>query len=127
MDDASSGGRRQFEAVDWDRIESEAGTTDRQTLLGVGLSVVVVGVFSVDYLTPVETPLAGLSGLDWLLFGAATLFVSIGVSVFGNRERGYRQLRAFTRHRLAVAGAVYLGVFFAVGVLGPVYVSEPRL
>lgn len=128
MSDSPSTEERRFDTVDWSSLDPT--TTDRgsrRTVVAVLLPLVVAAAFAVDYLTADGPPASGPTALDWLLIGAAAVLVSVGLALVGDTQRVREQWSSFRRHRLAVAGLVYLVGFFAVGLVGPLYFTEPKL
>ncbi|WP_435175771.1 ABC transporter permease [Halorussus sp. AFM4] len=116
-----------FEAVDWERVtaaESEhLGRNVRAFLAGLGL---LAAGFLYDAGGNSLPLVAALEPLDWLL---AVSLVAVGSFVAvplarnpGMTRRYWKRLRS---HPLGVASLAYILLFAAVGLVGPLFVTEP--
>lgn len=118
-----------FEAVDWDRIDDDvrsASWNGRAFVAGAALLAVgYVHQRFADGSVPFGWT---LSHLDWL-----TALSLLAVGAFGvvplarNPRTTVRYWDRFRANRFGVASLVYVAAFFAVGLVGPLLVSEPRL
>lgn len=128
MPNSPSTDERRFDAVDWGSLDRTTGRrVTPRTAVVVGLPLLAVCLFVGDYLTSSGPPATGPTAVDWLLIGSTSVIGSVGLLLVDDRARVREGWDAFRRHRLGVAGLVYLLGFFAVGLFGPLFVSEPEL
>ena len=116
-----------FEAVDWERVT--AAETER---LGWNVRAFLAGIcllaagFLYDGSGNSLPFVANLEPLDWLLavsLLALGSFVAVPLARdLGMTRRYWGRLR---KHPLGVASLAYILLFFAVGLVGPLFVTEP--
>lgn len=129
MSSDSSPRNDRFEAVDWQRVNAddrERPASVRAFAAGLGL----VGVaFLADYAG--SGPLAGgldPSILDWLTaVSLVALAAFVAVPLVEKPRMAARYWETLRGDRVAVASLAYVAALFAVGLVGPVLLSEPEL
>ncbi|USZ67960.1 ABC transporter permease [Halorussus salilacus] len=122
-------GDESFEAVDWELIDGDAHPVSwnvRAFVVGAGL--LAVG-YAHQRFAAAPLPLDWtLSHLDWL---TALSLLAVGafvvVPLARNLRTTLRYWGRFRANRLGVASLLYAVAFFAVGLIGPLLVSEPKL
>lgn len=118
-----------FETLDWERTDPAGGSVGwhvRTFVVGVGLLAVA---YLADRFAPGRLPVvAAFSWLDWLT-GASlvALLAFVAIPLARNRRSAARHWSRFRTNRLGVASLCYLLAFFAVGLVGPLVVSPPKL
>lgn len=126
MSDKPSTPTERFEAVDWDEFDPDDSAVGLPWWLPVGATLFVVG-FAYDYLTVDGLPVT-MDGLDWLLIaGLLTLGSLVIIPISRAPEQARTYWTQFRTNRLAVVCLGYLGLFFLVGLFGPLYFNNPRL
>jgi len=149
-EDVVATNRRTFEDIDWTAIDASSRRVRPLTALWWGSLAVLFGGLLVDAywrLAP-ELPDAGVLGLfaretggafsfpvvgtvaplTWL-YALTLLFAVFKVVVPLARERRMTMYywREFRKNRLAVVSLVWLGVIFAIGTVGPLFLSTPEV
>ncbi|MWG32890.1 ABC transporter permease [Halomarina oriensis] len=126
-----------FEAVDWD---AEATGRRPSTQATANVAVVVLSVLGYVYETHLTAtdlvPPRGdgidlawpVSNVDWLfVVSLALIAVNVGFPLARNPDRTRQYWRRLRADRLGSAAAVYLAVFFVLGLFGPVVLGSPTI
>jgi peptide/nickel transport system permease protein len=115
-----------FASVDWNEYDADEGVPAVPRWLPLG-AVAVVIAFCYDYLTAEGLPFP-MDGLDWLLTIGLYTFGSIGLAaVVGAPKQIAYYWGQFRESRVAVACLGFLTAFVTVGLLGPLFVTEPEV
>ena len=124
----SSPRTHRFESIDWERVSGNEGDdvawNVRAFLAGC---VLLAAGFCYEHVLAGSIPLVGnLRPLDWLL-GVSLLALGafFAVPLARNRDAVREDWRRFRRHRLGVLSLLYLLLFVAAGLVGPLFVTEP--
>ncbi|QKY18908.1 ABC transporter permease [Halolamina sp. CBA1230] len=126
MSDESATDTGRFETIDWNEFDPDDATVGTPTWLPATAAVLLLA-FCYDYLTAEGLPVE-ITGLDWLLIAGLFVVGSLVVlPVMENPEQIRTYWEGFREDRLAVACLAYLGLFLAVGLVGPFYFNDPRL
>ncbi|WP_277555908.1 ABC transporter permease [Halobaculum limi] len=109
---------------------SRFGRPSLATLVMATLGLALVGLFSYDLLFVrvylVETWEWDPTRSDWLFLASLWLLITLATRLVPNRALAARYWGRLRVHRDAVASLVALGVFFLVGVVGPLAIGEPQ-
>jgi peptide/nickel transport system permease protein len=149
-DDVVSGSRRTFEDIDWTVIEANSRRVPPLTAIWWGLlaalvsgllfdaywrfapeipDVPVLGLLARETGGAFSFPVVGtIAPLTWL-YGLTLLFAVFQVLVPLVRDRRMTMYywREFRKNRLAVLSLVWLGVIFAIGTVGPIFLNTPKV
>lgn len=116
-----------FEDVDWTRVTgTETGTSWALRGFLVGLALIAAG-FLYDLRGGESLSIVtGMDPLDWL-FAASLLAIAAFVvaPLAANPEETARYWTRLRRHPTGVPSLVVVVAFFLIGLLGPLFVSEP--
>lgn len=130
MSSGSSSRIEQFEAIDWESVTDDGadGRNWRTWAFVSGLLLVLAG-FLYAHLDPSPVQLLdSLEPLDWLLVVSLLALATYVVEpTVRNREMTMRYWKRLKQDKLGVAGFAYVLTFFAVGLVGPLLVSPPKV
>lgn len=126
---SSNPGDPSLEPIDWDQTGRRTRPSARITGVVVATAVLLAAFLYDFFAVPASETLVGqwdATGLDWmLLFSLVVLVFGIVVPLYQRRRRTMQYWRDLRKNRLAVASLAYLGLFFVVGLVGPVLVGTP--
>ena len=149
-DGGSSGSRRTFEEIDWTSIDGDSVRAQPLEVLWLGLLSLLTGGLLLDgywRLAPhvPDIPVLGLlsretggafvfpfvgtvAPLSWL-YALTLLFVVFQVALPLARDPRMTMYywREFRKNKLAVASLGWLAVIFAIGTIGPLFLSTPEV
>lgn len=118
-----------FEDVDWERVDPDGRRVPRRALaFAVGIGLLAAGYLLQRRFLAGRFPGPPLTPLDWLTAASLLAFVAFVVVPLVRSPRATaRGWRRFRRHRVGVLGLAYVLAFLAVGLVGPLFVSESDL
>ncbi|PSP39233.1 ABC transporter permease [Halobacteriales archaeon QH_7_65_31] len=126
-----------FDNVDWEAVTADSGRALSTNLLGTLLCVVpLIALLVYDFvaLGQYEDTFAfvgigyDVTQLDWLFALSLILFVFYALLPLYQNPRITRYYwREFKRNRPAVVSLAFLTFVFVVGLLGPIFISQPEI
>lgn len=120
----------EFQYVDWDSVTvTRRVITPSRVVFVIGLFVIIAAILYDTYLAHVYFIAEWQVGyVDWVFLFALLVLLAFGaVPAIQHRQRVRLYLKRLANRPSAVIGGVFLGLFAAAGLLGPVVYPYPGL
>lgn len=117
----------QFERIDWNEWSGELGVRGWRLRVFLAGILAFAGGFYYEHFQGRSVPfLSNLEPMDWLLAASLlSLAVFVVVPLVQHPAVTKQYWQRLREHRFGLGSLVFVALFFAVGLLGPLFVSEP--